>query len=77
MFAQLSLLREAWEDIIDVLDGFVGVDRPSEPLAWLAHAFANAPTQARTSPFYRKHPAGDAGIFRRRWYCGPAGGLSS
>lgn len=53
MFAQLSLLREAWEDIIDVLDGFVGVDRPSEPLAWLAHAFANAPTQARTSPFYQ------------------------
>lgn len=52
MFAQLSLLREAWEDIIGVLDGFVGVDRPSEPLAWLAHAFANAPTQARTSPFY-------------------------
>lgn len=53
MFAQLSLLRETWEDIIDVLDGFVGVDRPSEPLAWLAHAFANAPTQARTSPFYQ------------------------
>ncbi|MCP1203725.1 PIN domain-containing protein [Acetobacter oryzoeni] len=53
MFAQLSLLREAWEDIIGVLDGFVGVDRPSEPLAWLAHAFANAPTQARTSPFYQ------------------------
>lgn len=52
MFAQLSLLREAWEDIIGVLDGFVDVDRPSEPLAWLAHAFANAPTQARTSPFY-------------------------
>ena len=25
----------------------------------------------------RKHPAGDAGIFRRRWYCGPAGGLSN
>ncbi|KXV23581.1 hypothetical protein AD942_01020 [Gluconobacter japonicus] len=52
MFAQLSLLREAWDDIISVLDGFVGIDRPSEPLAWLAHAFANAPTQARTSPFY-------------------------
>lgn len=23
------------------------------------------------------HPARDAGVFRRRWYCGPAGGLSS
>ena len=53
MFAQLSLFREAWGDIIAVLDGHVGLDRPSEPLAWLAHAFANAPTQARTSRFYR------------------------
>lgn len=53
MFAQLSLFREAWEDIISALDGFVSLDRPSEPLAWLAHAFANAPTQARTSPFYQ------------------------
>ncbi|MCB1484523.1 MAG: tetratricopeptide repeat protein, partial [Hyphomicrobiaceae bacterium] len=53
MFAQLSLFREAWDDIIAVLDGNVGLDRPSEPLAWLAHAFANAPTQARTSAFYR------------------------
>ncbi|WP_249034029.1 TrbG/VirB9 family P-type conjugative transfer protein, partial [Komagataeibacter nataicola] len=26
---------------------------------------------------YRNHPARDAGVFRRRWYCGPAGGLSS
>ncbi|WP_019086277.1 tetratricopeptide repeat protein [Komagataeibacter europaeus] len=53
MFAQLSLFRQAWEDIIGALDGFVGLDQPSEPLAWLAHAFANAPTQARTSPFYQ------------------------
>ncbi|WP_310888979.1 tetratricopeptide repeat protein [Gluconacetobacter dulcium] len=53
MFAQLSLFREAWGDIIGALDGFVGLDRPSEPLAWLAYAFANTPTQARTSPFYQ------------------------
>lgn len=53
MFAQLSLLREAWEDIIGVLDGYVSLNRPSEPLSWLAHAFANAPTQARTSSFYQ------------------------
>lgn len=53
MFAQLSLLREAWDDIIAVLDGYVDVDHPSEPLAWLAHGFANAATQARTSLFYR------------------------
>lgn len=53
MFAQLSLFREAWDDIIAVLDGHVSLDRPSEPLAWLSHAFANAPTRARTSQFYR------------------------
>ena len=53
MFAQLSLFREAWDDIIGALDGYVSTDRPSEPLAWLAHAFANAAPQVRTSPFYR------------------------
>ncbi|AOH85767.1 hypothetical protein AWL63_19255 [Sphingomonas panacis] len=53
MFAQLSLFREAWDDIIEALDGFVALDQPSEPLAWLAHAFANAAPQARTSPFYK------------------------
>lgn len=53
MFAQLSLFREAWDDIISALDGYVSTDRPSEPLAWLAHAFANTPSQTRTSPFYR------------------------
>lgn len=53
MFAQLSLFREAWDDIIEALDGFVALDQPSEPLAWLAHAFANAAPRVRTSPFYK------------------------
>ena len=53
MFAQLSLFRDAWTDIIWVLDGFVSLDRPNEPLAWLAQAFANAPPTERTAPFFR------------------------
>lgn len=53
MFAQLSLFREAWDDIIAVLDGHVPVDRPSEPLAWLAYAFANSATRPRTAPFFQ------------------------
>lgn len=53
MFAQLSLYREAWDDIIAVLDEYVPVDRPSEPLAWLAFAFANGATRPRTSHFFQ------------------------
>ncbi|KXV34299.1 hypothetical protein AD940_07840 [Gluconobacter thailandicus] len=53
MFARLSLFRDAWDDIIGALNGFVGLDQPSDPLLWLAYAYANAPTQARTSSFYQ------------------------
>lgn len=53
MFAQLSLYREAWDDIIAVLDGYVPVDRPSEPLVWLSIAFANGATRPRTSQFFQ------------------------
>ncbi len=53
MFAQLSLFRGAWDDIIMVLDGHVPLERPSEQLAWLAYAFANASTRPRTAPFFR------------------------
>ena len=53
MFAQLSLFREAWDDIIAVLDGKIAVDRPSEALAWLAFAFANGGTRPRTAPFFQ------------------------
>ncbi|MGV4858570.1 hypothetical protein ACSW3B_18615, partial [Acetobacter senegalensis] len=31
----------------------------------------------QTSNDTSNHPARDAGNIRRRWYCGPAGGLSS
>ena len=53
MFAQLSIVREAWADAIDVLDGHVRMDGISEELAWLALAFANAPTRPRTSAFFK------------------------
>lgn len=53
MFAQLSLFRHNWDDIIFALDGYVEVVRHSEPLIWLAMAFANAPPQLRTSPFFQ------------------------
>jgi tetratricopeptide (TPR) repeat protein len=53
MFAQLSMFREAWDDAIDVLDGHVRMDGVSEELAWLALAFANAPTRPRTSAFFK------------------------
>lgn len=53
MFAQLSVYRDAWDDLIDVLDKHVPVDRPSEPLSWLAMAFANAAIRPRTSAFFK------------------------
>ncbi|OAJ69143.1 PIN domain-containing protein [Gluconobacter cerinus] len=53
MFARLSLYRDAWDDIIGVLNEFVSLDQPSDPLLWLAYAYANAPTQASTSSFYQ------------------------
>lgn len=52
MFAQLSLFRDSWGDIIETLDGHVDLNRPSEPLSWLAFAFANAGTRPRTAPFF-------------------------
>ncbi len=54
MFAQLSLFRDAWDDIIEVLDGYVSVNKPSEPLAWLAFAFANGATRPRTTRFFKE-----------------------
>lgn len=53
MFAQLSMHRGAWNDVIAVLDGFVSTLHASEPLEWLAVAFANAPVRARTRIFFR------------------------
>jgi hypothetical protein len=56
MFAQLSMFREAWDDVIDVLDGHVPPTHSSEPLIWLALAFANAGIRPRTSLFFRALP---------------------
>ncbi|WP_454884263.1 PIN domain-containing protein [Sphingomonas oryzagri] len=53
MFAQLSMFRNAWDDVIDVLDRHVRMDEVSDELAWLALAFANAPTRPRTAVFFK------------------------
>ena len=50
---------------------FVGYELSGSAESWRAMFMLGA------LPALRKHPAGDAGVFRRRWYCGPAGGLSS
>ena len=57
MFAQLALFRGAWDDVITALDGYVAIDRDSEPLAWLALAFANASIRPRTRKFFAGLPA--------------------
>lgn len=52
MVGQLALFRDDFDAIIAALDGFVPVDRDSEPLAWLAFAFANAASRPRTKSFF-------------------------
>jgi tetratricopeptide (TPR) repeat protein len=52
MVGQLALFRDDYDAIIAALDGFVPVDRDSEPLAWLAFAFANAASRTRTTLFF-------------------------
>ncbi len=56
MFAQLSLMRGEWDDIIAALDGFVATDNSSEPLEWLGLAFANAAPRPRTRAFFASLP---------------------
>lgn len=53
MLAQMSYFREAWDDIITLLDGRVSPQTASPPLLWLALAFANAPSRPRTSAFFK------------------------
>lgn len=53
MFAHLSYLEERWPAIIESLDGYVPKDVDTEPLAWLALAFANTAPQSRSSRFFK------------------------
>ena len=72
MFAQLSLFRDAWDDIIAVLDGHVRIDRPSDELGWLALAFANAGIRPRTAPFFKSLTPDVIALSRfraARWRC--------
>jgi cellulose synthase operon protein C len=52
VLAGLAIQTERFDDAIEVLDGRVATDEPSEPLAWLALSFANAPTRPRTHEFF-------------------------
>lgn len=56
MFAQLAGFRDVFDDVIVALDGFVSIDHVSEPLAWLAVAFANSAPRPRTHPFFASLP---------------------
>lgn len=53
MFAHLSYLEERWDAVIEALDGYVAIDVETEPLAWLALAFANADPRSRSSQFFK------------------------
>lgn len=52
MLAQLMVLEQDFDGVIAALDGQVATDAPSEPLTWLAWAFANAGSRPRTHPFF-------------------------
>ena len=53
MFAHLSYLEERWDAVIEALDCYVPIDVESEPLDWLALAFANADPSSRSSRFFK------------------------
>ncbi len=57
VLAELAIRVERFGDAIDVLDGYVATEAPSEPLAWLALSFANAPTRPSTHDFFAQLPA--------------------
>lgn len=52
MLAQLMVFEQNFDGVIRALDGQVATDTPSEPLTWLAWAFANAGLRPRTHPFF-------------------------
>ena len=56
VLAELAIRTERFDDAIEILDGHIATDEASEPLAWLALAFANAPTRPRTHDFIESLP---------------------
>ena len=56
MLAQLMVFDQDFDGVIAALDGKVATDAPSEPLTWLAWAFANAGSRPRTHPFFSSLP---------------------
>lgn len=57
MLAQCAKLNDDVDGVIAALDGHVQTHIWSEPLTWLAWAFANAPPRPRTRPFFNSLPA--------------------
>jgi tetratricopeptide (TPR) repeat protein len=56
MLAQLMVFAEDFDGVIAALDGQVSLEEPSEPLLWLAWAFANGRARPRTHPFFASLP---------------------
>ena len=56
MLAQLMVFEQDFDGVIAALDGMVATDAPSEPLTWLAWAFANANPKPRTHAFFSALP---------------------
>lgn len=56
MAAELALDMEDAEGVIGALDGFVDTGTMSDPVAWLAWAYANAPVTPRTRAFFEGLP---------------------
>ncbi len=56
MLAQLMVFDEDFDGVITALDGHVSTDAPSEPLLWLAWAFANGRSRPRTHAFFAGLP---------------------
>lgn len=55
--AQIALRRDDYALMARVLDGFVDTTEASEPLMWLALAFANAPLRPRSHEFFEQLPS--------------------
>lgn len=51
VFSEYALRHQEFEMVIEALDGYVPIESFSEPLEWLAHAFANSPVRPRTATF--------------------------
>ena len=52
--ARVAIFNGSWETVISALDGQTNARSPRHVIAWLATAFANAPTRPRTRLFFEE-----------------------